>query len=159
MAGTSDVTERRKLVFASLDDFLDDARTLASGQYTTLGHWNYGQILGHLANSMHWSLDGFPFQWPWVMRTFVAPLIRNSALTRPLRPGYRLPRSAASSLPDVSLTVAESLADCQRAIDRLAVETPAARHPLFGKMASEEWVMLHIRHAELHMSFVVPAAS
>jgi len=158
MVRTPDVVGRRNLAFATLDDFLDDAHTLAGAEYRTLGNWNYGQILGHLANSMHWSLDGFPFRFPWLMRTFVGPLVKNSALIRPLKPGTRLPRNAVSSLPEETLTVEDTLADCQRAVQRLAVEIPAASHPMFGKMASEEWMALHIRHAELHMSFVIPAA-
>ncbi len=35
----------------------------------------------------------------------------------------------------------------------------ARRSPVFGKMASEEWMNLHVRHAELHLSFVVPTDS
>jgi len=30
-------------------------------------------------------------------------------------------------------------------------------HPLFGKLSREEWNRFHLRHAELHMSFLVQA--
>jgi len=159
MVKTSAVTGRRDLAFATLDEFLDDAQALADGKYRALGNWTYGQILGHLATAMHSSLDGFPFQFSWLMRTCVAPLVKNSVLIKAHKPGVRLPKRAQTTyLPAETLTVTESLADCRRAVERLATEIPTASHPLFGKMASEEWMALHIRHAELHMSFVVPAS-
>ena len=38
-------------------------------------------------------------------------------------------------------------------------ESLKSKDPFFGKMASEEWMNLHMRHCELHLSFVVPTAS
>jgi hypothetical protein len=29
-------------------------------------------------------------------------------------------------------------------------------YPVFGKLTPEEWHQFHLRHAELHMSFVLP---
>jgi hypothetical protein len=29
-------------------------------------------------------------------------------------------------------------------------------NPVFGAMTPEDWKRLHLRHAELHLSFVVP---
>ena len=86
----------------------------------------------------------------------IAPFLKNSALTKPLKPGIKLPKSAEQYLPDPLLTMEDSLAECHKAVARLATETPKAKHPFFGAMASEEWMALHLRHAELHMSFVVP---
>lgn len=157
MVNTSAVSGRRTLSFATLDEFLRDAEALAAGEHKTLGNWTYGQILGHLAYAMHNSIDGFPFQAPWLVRHLVAPFVKNSALTKPLKPGFKLPKNAAEYLPSESLTVEEALADCQRAVERLGHETPSAKHPFFGAMATEEWMALHLRHAELHMSFVIPA--
>lgn len=157
MVDSARVSGRRTLSFATLDEFLCDAEALAAGEHKTLGNWSYGQILGHLATAMHNSIDGFEFQASWFLRIFIAPLVKNSALIKPLKPGLKLPKSADPYLPDPSLTVEDSLAECRRAVERLAEETPKAKHPFFGAMASEEWMALHLRHAELHMSFVVPA--
>jgi hypothetical protein len=33
-----------------------------------------------------------------------------------------------------------------------------ARHPVLGKLTHEEWTQLHLRHAELHLSFAVPVS-
>ena len=156
MVNTSSVSGRRTLSFATLDEFLADAEALAAGRHRTLGNWTYGQILGHLASAMHNSMDGFPFQAPWLVRHLIAPFVKNSAFTKPQKPGFKLPKNAAKYMPAATLKVEDALADCRRAVERLGTEIPSAKHPFFGAMASEEWMALHLRHAELHMSFVVP---
>ena len=156
MVNTSSVSGRRTLSFATLDEFLADAEALAAGRHRTLGNWTYGQILGHLASAMHNSMDGFPVLAPWLVRHLIAPFVKNSALTKPLKPGFKLPKNAAKYMPAATLKVEDTLADCRRAVERLGTEIPSAKHPFFGAMASEEWMALHLRHAELHMSFVVP---
>ncbi len=41
-------------------------------------------------------------------------------------------------------------------IDRLNREPQRYPSPVFGKMTKEEWDQLHLRHAEMHLSFYVP---
>jgi hypothetical protein len=48
------------------------------------------------------------------------------------------------------------LNELRAAIDRLNREPKRAPSPVFGKMTREEWDQLHLRHAELHLSFFVP---
>lgn len=50
----------------------------------------------------------------------------------------------------------EGLARLRKALDRLEKNPPTTPNPLFGHMPHEEWLLLHIRHAELHLSFVHP---
>lgn len=157
MIDTARVSGRRTVSYATLDEFIRDAKAVAAGGHRTLGNWSYGQILGHLGYAMKSSLDGFPFQAPWFARVLIAPLLKNSALTKPLKAGFKLPKNAEADLPPDTITVEEALAECQQAVERLATESPTAKHPFFGKLATEEWMALHIRHAELHMSFVVAA--
>jgi hypothetical protein len=33
-----------------------------------------------------------------------------------------------------------------------------AEHPLFGWFTPEQWEQYHLRHAELHLSFLLPLA-
>jgi hypothetical protein len=146
---------RRTVDYSTLEEVRLDAEALAAGPYATVGNWTFGQILEHLAQAMHASIDGFPFGAPWYMR-LVAPLVKNSVLTRRMKPGFKLPKAAASYLPSADATVEESLTRLVNGIERLEVETPNAPHPVFGKLAREEWIALHLRHSELHMSFVVP---
>ena len=156
MGNSATDNQRRTISFATLDEFLLDAEAISAGQYKTVGNWNYGQILGHLASAMNSSIDGFGFQASWFLRKIIAPFLKNSALTKPLKPGIKLPKGAEQYLPDPSLSVEDSLAECRKAVERLTTETPMAKHPFFGALASEEWMALHLRNAELYMSFVVP---
>jgi len=58
--------------------------------------------------------------------------------------------------PRPETTVEAGLEHLKQAIARFETENPSAEHPAFGRMARQEWVSLGLRHAELHMSFVVP---
>ena len=148
--------QRRKLQFSTLDELRADIEAVSGGPYTTVGNWSFAQILDHLADTMNSSIDGFPFKAPWFFRWCIAPLIKNSILTRPMKAGHKLPKKYSSFLPSEDCTIEEALPKVLNAIKRFETETPTADHPGFGKMASEEWTQLHLRHAELHMSFVVP---
>jgi hypothetical protein len=57
----------------------------------------------------------------------------------------------------VSLSAA--LENLRKAIARCRSETADAEHPFLGKLASQEWNSLYLRHAELHMSFVFAGES
>lgn len=149
--------ERRKVQYTTFSQFLQDAEKLAAGDYHTVGNWSYGQILEHLARAMNSSIDGFEFQGPWLIRKVVAPFIKNSLLTKPMKPGYRLPKSADAYLPSSATTTESALEQLGIAIARIGNEKPTAEHPFLGRLTDEEWKALHLRHAELHMSFVVPA--
>ena len=65
--------------------------------------------------------------------------------------------ASASLLPDESVTPEEGLRQLKGGVERLSHEAPTAPHPAFGKMASEEVMQLHLRHCEMHMSFIVPS--
>ncbi|MBC7817627.1 MAG: DUF1569 domain-containing protein, partial [Planctomycetaceae bacterium] len=127
------------------------------GNHHTVGKWSFGQNCQHLAKAMNASIDGFGVQAPWWVRWLIAPVVKNSFLTKPMKAGFKLPKQCASLLPDDSVTADEGLRQLKVAVERLAHETPTAPHPAFGKMASEEIMQLHLRHCELHMSFIVPS--
>jgi hypothetical protein len=76
-----------------------------------------------------------------------------------MRPGFQLPKSATKLWPDEKVSAEAGLAQLKAAVTRLFTETPAAPHPFFGKMAVEEVMQLSLRHAELHMSFIIPGSN
>lgn len=159
MSPTAERTHRRNIAFTTLDEVRDDIQTVAAGSYVTVGEWSFAQILDHLGSSLNASIDGFPFKANWMVRWLVAPFVKNSILTKQMKPGFKLPRKFSSYLPSDDCTMDEALPKVLAAIKRLETESPVADHPFFGKMASEEWMCLHLRHAELHLSFVVPTAA
>ena len=159
MTKTAEHTQRRDLHFTTLDEVREDIESLAAGSYVTVGKWSFAQILEHLGSSLNASIDGFPFKGSWFVRWIIAPFIKNSILTKQMKPGFALPKKFSSYLPSLDCTMEESLPKVLTAIKRFETETPGADHPFFGTMASEEWMCLHLRHAELHLSFVVPTAT
>ncbi len=124
-------------------------------RHATVGNWSFGQICEHLAKMMNGSIDGLDFQAPWFARWFIAPLMKNSMLTKPMSPGFRLPPNAKPVLPSDPVSPESGLQQLKAAVERLQQEAPRASHPFLGKLASEEWMQLHLRHAELHLSFFV----
>ena len=86
-----------------------------------------------------------------------APLIKKRLLRGPMSPGFKLPPAAAKELiPETPISAEPGLNELRSAIERLNCETHRAPSPVFGKMTREEWDQLHLRHAELHLSFFVP---
>jgi hypothetical protein len=158
MATTPAVKERRNLHYDSLQQLLSDAETIAAGDYDTVGNWSYGQILNHLAKAMAFSLDGFPGLAPWPVRVGATLFLKQRFLTQTLRPGFKLPKRAAALLPQ-EFPTPEALQGFRAVIARFDNEVPRAAHPLFGRLTPEEWHQLHLRHAELHMSYVRPVGN
>lgn len=158
MINTAKVLGRRDVCYADLSEFINDVEQLAATEHRTLGNWTLAQIIQHLADTMKFSLDGFPTKAPWFARTFIAPLIKNSYLTRPLKPGLKLPKDAEVLLPPSDTNLQTALHNLRRVVSRMEHETPSAPHPFFGPLASQEWEAMHLRHAALHLSFVVPTA-
>jgi hypothetical protein len=147
---------RRQVRYESLDDFLADAERLSNMPIHTVGNWSYPQILDHLARTVTASLDGFGFKAPAWARLLIAPFVKNSFLTKTMKAGFNLPKSAAALIPTNDLTLSAAMENLRKALARFRNEPAGAEHPFFGKLASQEWNSLHLRHAELHMSFVVP---
>jgi hypothetical protein len=152
---TTKAQGRRTLRFQSLDDVLADADRLADAPVRSLGNWSLGQICKHLAESMNQSIDGFEFQASLPVR-MVARLIKGRYLKRGFTPGFKLPRRAVRLLPP-PIDTQEGLAALRAGVERLKRETRRSANPVFGPLTAEEWNQLHLRHSELHLSFIVPA--
>lgn len=154
---TVEQVERRELSYHKLSEVLEDAELLAKGEYRTTGNWSFGQIMWHLGATYEASFRGFAFKAPWWARLFVAPFMKNRLLNNPMKSGFQLSDAAAPLIPSDELTTEEGLEKLRAALKLFETESPTQPHPLFGKMTSDEWVQLHLRHAELHLSFVWPA--
>lgn len=148
---------RRQLRFNNLEEILADAETLATGSPRTLGKWTFAQILEHISQAMTCSLDGFDMQAPWFARVFIAPLVKNSFLTKTMKPGFRLPESAQRLLPASDVSLDAALENLRQVIARYQTEQATQPHPFLGRLTPQENILLHLRHSELHLSFVVPA--
>ena len=149
------VQGRRRLHFTSLEEVVADAEQLVSCPTTrTLGNWPLSQLLAHLAVAMERSIDGIGFKAAWYVRLY-GRLIKRRALRDGVPPGIKLPKDReALAYPPVA-SPQQALDLLRKAVGRLRHETATAIHPILGKLTHEEWTQLHLRHAELHLSFAV----
>jgi hypothetical protein len=157
---TTKVTNRRKLHFSNFDELLADAEKLvqldAQGRVAPLGNMTLAQALGHLALWMQASIDGIPDDLrPPPLVKLLGRTFKGVVLSRGLRPGYKLPTDAASKLiPPAGYSAADGFNALSAACARLRREHRRVPSPLFGTLSESEWESLHLRHAELHLSFM-----
>lgn len=146
---------RRVLHFASLDEVVADAETLlASPEVKMLGNWPLAQLLMHLATAVNSSIDGISAKAPWHVR-MVGPLIKGRILTKGMSPGFKLPKQVEPEFFPAAESPQEALECLRAAVARTCRERMTARHPVLGKLTHDDWTRLHLRHAELHLSFAM----
>jgi hypothetical protein len=154
---TTKVADRRQLHFSSLDDILADVDRLAKcKEIRTLGNWSAGQLLKHVGLAMHKSIDGFTNRPPWPVRFLIRLFFKGRFLNKPMAPGFKLPERAAAELIPAGATLQEGLDCVRQGIHRLKTDPRRAPHAVFGKLTEDEWIRLHCRHCELHLSFLLP---
>lgn len=154
---TKHVRGRRTLRFESLDDILTDANRLADVEVDTLGNWSLGQILAHLAKGLNLAIDGSPKLAAWHIRFVARTLFKRRFLTKGLPAGFQLKSQAAKLLsPEDDVTVEEGLSALMQAAKRWEQDPTRHPHIALGELTLTEWDQLQCRHAELHLSFVLP---
>lgn len=159
MTPESQPAQRRTVKYRGYEMILEDAETIAGGNYVTVGNWSFGQILDHLAKSFHASIDGVGFQLPWLARVCATCFLKGRFLNKTIPSGFQIPSTSSDRFaPGASVTVEEGLSRLRHAVHRCKSEKNRAPHPLFGRLPAAEWDRFSLRHAELHMSFVVPVA-
>lgn len=155
------VPSRRVVSFPSLDDLDRDLVLIEaahrSGSLRHMGARRPGPILMHLATSIRGSLDGMPELTraaPLWLR-LVGPMVKGRVLSRPLNPGVRMSPRAEAALWNDAATVDAALTELRAQLSRLkSGAVVKSRHPIFGRMTPDEWTTFHLRHAELHLSFL-----
>lgn len=152
---TKQVTGRRTLKFNSLDDILADAEKLAAGPIRVLGNWSPGQIFQHLAITMNGAIDGMPLKASLLLRMF-GWLFKNKILTGTMPAGIQLPADSAKHLVPPETTLDAGLQSLRAATQRMKTESHRAKSPFLGALTREQYDQLQCRHAELHLSFLVP---
>lgn len=160
MIHTKKVAGRRKLRFETVQECEAEVGRLCeaerAGRLKALGNWTLGQTLGHLASWIEYAYEGYPMkQPPWVLRA-ITRLLLGRLLNKPASPGLRLPGVAAGTYGTEPCGLDEGEARVRAAYARLLKEPAKVPSPLFGMLSKEDLIKLHLRHAELHLSFLVP---
>ena len=51
----------------------------------------------------------------------------------------------------------EAFACLETGVQRLGRQGTRVVHPLLGRLSAAQWDKFHLRHAEMHLSFIVPS--
>ena len=153
--------QRRKLRLNSIDEALAEAERLAAaergGRLKQLGNWTLGQVLGHLATWAEFAFEGYPsvVQAPLPVRVILR-LLRNRILNKGMMAGVRIGKVPEGTLGTEPVAIDEGLRRYRAAMQRLRSTSPSMINPAFGRLTHEQWILLNLRHSELHMSFLLP---
>lgn len=153
---TNKVKGRRTVQYDSLDDLYADAQRLAGADTRALGNWSQGQIYEHLARALDSSIDGIRISMPAPVRWAMSMFFKRRFLKKAIPPGFTAP---AKQLIPEETSVEDGLASLQTAIERQKAEPLRAPHPVFGNIGRDGWDDFNLRHAEMHMSFLVNGQS
>jgi hypothetical protein len=130
----------------------------AAGRLRATGNWTSAQIFEHVARLIEFSYDGFPFRAAWHVRavSHVAKWIAWKPFVRfALRPGHKLKGGEQALLPDANADFAAATARLRAALVRIERgERMLQPSPYEGSISHEQWIYGHLRHAELHLSFL-----
>jgi len=160
---TRKVRHRRLVLLGTFNDLkLEIDRVAAAanaGAVRSLGNWTPAQVFWHIGRLMEFSFDGFPFSYrrgpTWVVRLFRLVAWRW-LIALAFRPGFRNPPEAATLEPAPSLSLEEATAYLRQQIERIQHgERMVQECSAEGPYTHEQWVYIHLRHAELHLGFLV----
>ena len=159
LVDTGKVSERRKLRFESIDEVLAEVDRLAeaerAGRLRRLGNWTLGQVLGHLAAWAEYSYTGTPLKVPFFIK-WILRLRKRKFLYGTMRAGVKIPGVNGGTLATQPMSLDEALGRMRRVMERLKSEAPTAPNSIFGPLTHEEWIAINLRHAELHLGFLIP---
>lgn len=157
---TTKVTGRRSLRFASLTDLRKDLDALEAAQRAgtlrTTGNWSPAQNLAHLAAFINYAYDGYPPSFPnppWFIKLFLK-FMKNKYLNAGLPVGVKIPKVPGGTIGADEMPFPDALARMRKAVSRLEQSPPAKPNIIFGPLSHDEWKSMHLRHAELHLSFL-----
>lgn len=150
----------RTVTLHSLDDLKTEVsnieHALAKRDLVVHGNWTAGQICRHIGKFIGFSIDGFDGSAPWFARIVIQLFFKKKALgNAPMPRGIQLPKSAASMLPEPTISDAEGIASLRAQIARLdAGERMTQPSPIFGQLTHDQWLHVHLKHAAMHLGFV-----
>ena len=156
---TGKVSGRRILRFESIDELMAEVDRLAdaerAGRLKRLGNWTLGQTLGHVACWVEYNYTGAPLKVPFFIR-WLFRFRKQKFLHEPMRPGMKIPGVKGGTLGTEPMSLEEGLGRLRRVMERLKVEAPTTPNVMFGPLTHEEWIAGNLRHAEMHLGFLVP---
>ncbi len=154
---------RRSVTLDTLADLFAEIDRIqiaaAEERVRTTGNWTVGQIFTHLGRWVEYSIDGFPFQYPRPMRLMAKAFAFFSwkgFYRLILKPGYTNPESAAQAVePEPAMSLDAGADYLRRQLRRIEQgERMHQRSPGGPALKHDQWLWVHLRHCEMHLSFV-----
>lgn len=152
-------TDGSALAFARLDDARSTLERLAQGPRRPPGpgSWNWPQTLQHLAQSIEFSMQGFPQSKPaWFQRTLGSAAFGFFRWRGRMTHGLTEPIPGA---PDLDATLADSaaLARLTQAMARFQPwNGPLVPHFAYGDLDKTRYDQAHAMHLAEHLSLFLP---
>ncbi len=149
----------RKLRFAGVDEAIREVERLAAadaaGKLQRSGNWTAGQVFAHVAAWIEYGYDGYPMKpVPWILRVYLRWQMRKY-LKRGMPRGVRIPGVADGTYGQDPLPTAAAADRLRAALRRLGSEPARHDSPAFGRLTDEERISLNLRHAELHLGYLI----
>src|SRR4051812_38987074 len=147
------MAKRWKLTsFAAVEGALQELEKARSARLA--GSWTVAQMLAHCAQSIDYSLDGYPTARSALFRKTVGPL----ALKRFISKG-EMSHDLEAAIPGAPElkdgTLQEGVARLRDAISRFqSHQGEVAHHFAYGKVAREAYEKVHAMHIANHLSAV-----
>ncbi len=157
---TSKVAERRTLRFESIDDGLAELDRIAEadkqGNLRAVGNWTPGEVMSHLAAWIEYAYEGFPLKPPpffirWMLRLRLKKMLEQGMPT-----GVKIPGVKEGTYGMEKMDTQAAVERLKQAWQRLKNREEVKYHsPAFGILSHDDWIRLNLRHAELHLGFLV----
>jgi hypothetical protein len=146
----------RQLVFATLHDAMAEVERLAAAGAQALvpaTAWNWAQTLAHLAQSIEFSLQGFPDAKPaWFQHTLGAAAFHVFAARGRMSHNLAEPIPGAPPLDAVNSGVS-ALARLRSAVQAFALHQGALQpHFAYGALSPAQYELAHAMHLANHLS-------
>lgn len=81
-------------------------------------------------------------------------MMKKRFITGRMKVGARIPGTKDGTLGTEPCSLEDGLARLHAAFRRLKTEVPTQPNVIFGPLTHDEWINMHLRHAELHLSFL-----
>lgn len=139
----------------SLQKLIDDLLVLQDQQITFGGDWNSFQTFTHLAQSVEYSMLGYPEHRSDVFKTTIGKAAFNVFSSK----GY-MKHNLLESIPGAPALTdkGETGSAIKRLISALqqfeGYEEPLAEHFAYGKLSKKEYALAHVLHVKDHFSLM-----
>lgn len=146
----------RKLKFTRLEDALKELESIASAKKVIVsGTWDLAQILTHCAESIEYSMIGFPKHKPAIIRKTIGRIVFKKFSSQ----GY-MSHDLNAPIPGApSVSTGNSLKDSVNRLIKAIGDFKSFKgeykiHFVYDSLTKEEWEKAHAMHIANHFSFI-----